>query len=84
MNDFTCGACHTPSTGRDICQACDTPSPTATPHGQTATAFADAAATRQAQIEETQRGNHTLATHLGHITDLHLDHALALQHPNPN
>lgn len=73
----------TPRTGRGTCSACDTPSPTATPQGPAVTALADASTARQAQIEETRHGNHTLATHLGHMTDAHLDDAQALHHPGP-
>lgn len=79
MSDFTCGACTTPNTGRDACKACDT----ARPQSLAATALADAGAARAVQLEETERGNHALAAHLGHVADAHLDDALALRRLGP-
>jgi hypothetical protein len=83
MSSFACGACGTPNTDRDSCEVCDTTSPTATPEGLAATALADAAAARALQVEETARGNHELANHLGRVSDDHLDATLALRRPSP-
>jgi riboflavin synthase alpha subunit len=79
MNSFTCGACSTINTNRAACCVCGTASATATPESLATTALADAAAARAAQLEEAAKGNHELAEHLGHVTDAHLDDALALR-----
>ncbi|MWA16266.1 hypothetical protein [Streptomyces sp. BA2] len=79
MRRFRCVACGIPNTGRDSCKICDTASPTATPGGLAATALADAGAARALQVEEAERGNHELASHLSRVSDDHLDDALALR-----
>ncbi|MEU6680868.1 hypothetical protein [Streptomyces sp. NPDC046925] len=79
MDNFTCGACGTPNTGRASCLACDTAGPAATPESLAATALADAGAAHAARVEEAARGNYGLALHLGSVSDAHLDDALALR-----
>lgn len=76
---WICGACGTTNVGRASCEACATSSPAATPHALAATALRDAAATHEAQVDESARGNHELAAYLGTVVDAHLDDARVMQ-----
>lgn len=77
-NTFDCGGCGMLNVDRASCEACGTSSPTRHRRRSRGTAMHDAATARAAQVEEAARGNHQLADYLGHVTDAHLDDALAL------
>ncbi len=77
---WICEGCSTRNADiRASCEVCAASSPKATPASLAATALADAAAARTAQLEVTAQGHTELAAHLGRVVDTYLDDALDLR-----